>query len=282
MGTSKSDPGPTGDMPLLPPWAPELPEPPEPPEDDQDDLLEPAAPQDLFDDTPRWTPPRKAMNRLAGSASGGARARREAATAVGGVVRALGGARGATRRAVAGRETAGRLAAFFATAATEGVAGAVRLFSLEAYLGAPVEVFLGALLDALAPDGGLTEDAVARAAAADTVDDLFDRLGVTSGGLEALDQLTSEVVGTALQLFIANYALRRALQTLSNRIEERAVTPERAVRVERLVREYVHDTVAFDIGGRDSATVDWRGAEGRALVTRVFEDAFALLEAALE
>lgn len=299
MGTSKSDPGPTGDMPLLPPWAPELPEPLEDgdPEDGDDasdaqadDADADSAPEEpdpgaeettatLADPLP-WNAPRRAMNRLAGSAYTGDRARREAGDAVRGVVRALGGARGAARRAIAGRATAGRLAEFLAAAASQGVAAAARLFQLDAFLGGSVEVFLDRLVAALAPDGALTEDAVARAAAADTVDDLFDRLGVTVEGIGALDRLTPDAVATALRLYVANYALRRALQTLSSRIEERAITPERAVEVERQVRGYVHDTVDFELGGRDPASVDWNGAEGRALVARVFDDAFALLESA--
>ena len=298
-------------MPLLPPWAPVLPDaqegPDEPREDDAEEVMDAAGESDgdaeksadgdvdaadvedagagdaqtgtLAEPRP-WNAPRRAMNRLAGAAYSGVRARREVAGIMRGVVRALGGARGATRRAVAGRATAGRLADFLATAATRGFAEAARLFRIDAFLGGSVEVFLERLVAALAPDGALTEDAVALAATADTVDDLFDELGVTEEGLGALDHLTSDTVATALRLYIANYVMRRALQLLSSRIEARALTPERAVEIERQVHDYVHDTVAFELDGRDPATVDWAGGSGRALIARVFEDAFALLEAA--
>ena len=288
MGTSKSNPGPTGVNPLLPPWAPEPVFPTGEPEQssleseagEAPEQTGPADPADQFRAPGSWGVPRRAIGQLSAGPGTGSRGRTLTQRTVSGAVRALGGARGATSSARAGRAAAQRYGAFLATTATRGLAEAARAFGLDAYLGADVEVFLARLAEALAPDVGMMENDVAAAALSRALDDLFDRYAVAEGGLAALDRLTPDSVAEALQSFVAHYAFERILEALSSRIENRAISPERAVEVERQVWEYVVDTVAFETEGRDLLAIDWRGAEGKDLVEGVFRDGFAVLKAA--
>jgi hypothetical protein len=312
MGTSRSDPGPTGDRPLLPPWAPDLPPFPEPDEDpeyapdgdpgdpgdqDGDDVpgepdvsgdgpdqaidaipLDPLDPLDL--DGPSWNGARRTIGSLAGSAHTGERARDYVQRAVSGVVRGLGGSLGATRSAIGGRAAARNVAAFLAAVATTGVAGAARAFRVEAYLGGDVTLFLAGLVDALAPAGGTTEDAVARAAVALTLEELLTEYAIGEDGLAGLEQLAPAAIDHVIETLIANYAAERALQTLSSRIEARSVTPERAIVIEAQIRDFVRASVELEFRGRDPRRVDWMGRQGDQIMAQLFHDAFAVLQAA--
>jgi hypothetical protein len=197
-------------------------------------------------------------------------------------VRSLGGSHGATASARAGRRTAGRLAAFFATTATVGVATAAREFGIGNFLGADVEVFLAALADALAPEGALTEDAIARRAALSALDDLFDRFGVIRDGIDALNRLTPDAVHIALERYAAHYVFERILQALSSHIENNSISSTRAIEVERIVWAYIESEVTLEAGGRDFRSVDWRGAEGHQLLGSIFERSFAIVERAAD
>lgn len=309
MGTSRSDPGPTGDRPLLPPWAPDLPPFPDPNEDpdttpvedpgdpdgedapDEPDVssnggdevidtiaLDPLDPLDP--EGPSWNGARRAIGSLAGSAHTGERARGYARRALSGVVRGLGGPFGATRSAIGGRVAARKVAAFLAAVSTAGVAAAARAFRVEAYLGGDVALFLAGLVDALAPAGGATEDAVARAAVALTLEELLTEYAMGAGGLAGLEQLAPAAIDHVIETLIANYAAERALQALASRIEARSVTPERAIVIEAQIRDFVRASVDLEFRGRDPRTVDWMGGQGEQIMARLFHDAFAILQAA--
>lgn len=302
MGTSRSDPGPTGDRPLLPPWAPDLPQFPDPDENpadppDDDDLpdepevsgdgggqvidtipLDPLDP--LGPDGPSWNGARRTIGSLAGSAHTGERAGDYSRRALAGVVRGLGGSQGATRSAIGGRVAARNVAAFLAQVSASGVTAAARAFRIEAYLGGDVTLFLAGLVDALAPAGGTTEDAVTRAAVALTLEELLTEYAIGADGLAGLERLGPADIDHVIETLISNYAAERALQTLSSRIEARSVTPERAIVIEAQIRDFVRASVELEFRGRDPRTVDWMGRQGEQIIAQLFHDAFAILQAA--
>jgi hypothetical protein len=136
---------------------------------------------------------------------------------------------------------------------------------------------LAAILNALAPAGTTDDDATARRATNETLTELFERYGVVEQGLDRLNSMDADGVRDAIQSSVGSYVYQRWLLDLSKSIEERSISADRAVRLERDVKVYVRDLVELQLADRDVLTMDWNGAEGRLLAQEVYEQAYALL-----
>jgi hypothetical protein len=224
-----------------------------------------------------------AMSRLAASGRHGADAARGVAAVGSRYVQAQGGARGATRAAVAGRRGAVALGRFLSDAATRGVSAAMRAFNISSFTGQPVETLLEALVNALAPTGVGIEEEVARRAMAETLDDLLERC-VNADGVVDLDRLSENLSFDILVDYLAHYIDVRLMQALSDRNEVKSSGSVDAIATEADVRQYIRDTVKCDLDsatedGRSIANIDWSGPEGRAFIDRIFIQAHSLLQA---
>src|SRR5579871_6380929 len=188
MGTSSSYNGPTGNPPLLPPWAtdpllpplllPEDPPPvtpplPLPPDQQTSPIPDSVSPQIITPGiTPNgtWRAPKIAIGRFA--RGGGMSA---AGSALRSYVRAHGGARQAAATAVAGRAATGRLGRFLADTAQRGIVQAANRLGLTNLVGRDAQLVLAAFIDLLLPPGALREQAVSRQAGIETLEALFER-----------------------------------------------------------------------------------------------------------
>lgn len=276
MGTSSSYGGPKGVTSLLPPWAEpadEVPpaEPPAPPP--ADGTEQQPAPAPAVPGVP-WGQPKNLTSRWArGTSSGGpARALRS-------YVSASGGGRGAARRAVAGRATAQRLGGFLAAGVGGGFAAAAAAIGLTTFIGRDADALLNELVDRLAPDGALLDDAAARQAAILTWEEVFERLDVAGAGFAALDRIDRAMMEDIVRGFVTHYVAERFLQELGDCIDRGAISAAAANDLYREVRDFIRETVRLDFGGVDLVATDWDGDAAQTRVEGVFAAAYGFIEA---
>lgn len=284
MGTSSSYGGPTGTSALLPPWAQpngDVPDgsdgDPNQPDDNGAGQTNGDSPKPAEPPTPIHTNFRSAkgsMTRFAGSGDG--RAARRAARAY---VRSRGGARGAATAATAGRAATGRLAGFLANVVNAGAETATRMVGLARIIGENADTAFAAIANALAPSGATLEEAAARKAVNEALCILYTKYDLEDGDLGKLDALDADTVAEALRASVVGYVYHRWLEELGRRIEQRAVTPHEAVQLEKQIRDLVTEAVKLDFSTVDPLNVDWNGAEGRRIVERIYQEAYAVLEA---
>ena len=200
----------------------------------------------------------------------------------------MGGARRAAQSSPAGRQTAGRMATFLSGVATGGIAGAARMFGIEAFLGRSADVFLLQLGDVLAPAGALTEDAIARDALDDTLQELYEQLDLARDGVEALDRMTPAVMADALLRYVTNYIYARVIHALTAHIHAKSPTVTRMCEIEQTARYYIEDAVRLDIDttvffGSSGAALagGWDAREGQHVIDRLFEESYRVVEAGL-
>lgn len=290
MGTSTSHGGPKDRPALLPDWALPTPIPPNPPAVPPDDTPlstptplppHPAAPPLNPPPTPtygplvgapRWTRAGRSLGRVA--ASGGGRSVGRSAQRY---VRALGGARRAAASSTGGRRATSRFAGFLSDVARGGVADALSKLGLGSVIGRDLDSVIAAVADAVCPTAAGREDVAAREATAEALEEVFAGAIGDGGDLMQLDSMTPEGVGRAVESMVASYIYNRWLGDLGAKIEEKAISPQAAVRVERRMREFIRDAVKIDLQARDPLTIDWRGAEGRTMMERIYREAFVVI-----
>jgi hypothetical protein len=301
VGTSKTNPGPSDRKRLLPDWAqgdngspdgadgggPNSPEDNTPNPDtssdaaggndadggtDSTDGPTAATGQPSGSTTGPWTAARRAMTSAAKSGSGGGLQRAARRYVV-----AKGGHKKAASTATAGRVATAGLGSFLSDVATRGIAEATRAIGLTAIIGERVDVALAAIVNAIAPSGTTDEEAVARRATNETMKELFERYGVTDGGLETLNAMTPDVIAETLELSVSSYVYQMWLFELSQKIETRSISEKEAVRLERDVRTFVTELVHLNLDGKSAIGRDWAGGEGRTFVMTIFDAAYSLL-----
>jgi hypothetical protein len=219
-----------------------------------------------------WT---SAKVRMSAYASSGGKGRlRNAARRY---VRARGGSKRAAASATGGQAATAGLGGFLADVANRGFAEATTSLGLTNLLGQPVEAALAAMLNAIAPAGATADDITARRADADALAVLFQRFKAQEGGLAKLNAMDAGAVKDVIQVSVASYIYHRWLLDLGKRVEERAVSPKQAVKLEREVKEHVKNLVKINLHGRDVLKIDWHGAEGRQFTQQIYEEAYELL-----
>ncbi len=287
MGTSSSWGGPTGDNPLLPPWADEL-----FPDDYGEPFGEPAGDGDAQQDgdgqpgeSPRPTalPPERVVSWGTVKGAMSRFARGTSSKGLSPVFRRYVGARHGPRMeshtAFSGRRVTQGFGGFLADVARGGFAAAARAIGLGDFLGRDAEFVLATFVDLLAPDGALLEDAAARKALIETTFDLFERFNVEEEGMAALDGLDADGMKEVVCMFVTNYVYERFLLELANCIERGSHSEREANQLTEQGKDFVEGEVRCELGEVDLLTLDWRGEEGQRVVRGIYERAYSLLGA---
>jgi hypothetical protein len=136
---------------------------------------------------------------------------------------------------------------------------------------------MSAVADAICPAGADREEVAAREATSEALEVVFAQVITTGADIDQFDAMTADGVRTAIEAMIASYIYNRWLGDLGVKIEEKAMSPQQAVRVEQRMKEFIRDAVKLDLQQRDPLRVDWRGAEGQQLIERIYDDAFAVI-----
>lgn len=275
MGTSTPYAGPTGTSPLLPPWADGAPGPDES-DESQGSGNGPDEPgsQPVPSRPPiSWAAPKTGLTRWARGT--GPRTLRPI---VRNYVGASGGPSTAARSAGTGRASTGRLGGFLSAGVRGGfAAAAATILGLRNLVGHDAQFVLAAVVDAIAPVGALREDAIARVAMIETLTELFEQCDVEAGGIAALDALDADGVGQVIMLSVVNYVYTRFQQELVSRIELNTTSERVANTLIAQAKEFFASALRLDLAGVDVLSIDWQGAEGQRVVTRLYEAAYALL-----
>ncbi|MFN0011728.1 MAG: Qat anti-phage system associated protein QatB [Phycisphaerales bacterium] len=188
---------------------------------------------------------------------------------------ASGGSGTATRRMAPSRTTAAGLVGFLQSARVQGVTEALRHLNLQELSGQPVEKIFVALADAICPDGGTIDEAIAREAFIETIAE------VVEAGLD-LAQMTADQMLEILEAFIANSIEAR----LHNDIGMKVVALPSDLAAIRRVQTQIHDFVrgaVHDAVHRTSQIFDGLvPARIEGLVREVYISAFDLMAAMAE
>lgn len=245
MGTSRPKPDASPKSPLIPPWADQDPVPPPPPEDPlpEDPVPEPEADPGLpadevvdgDDDDELAEPQRYRGFRIALSRFANSSTRDDARSALGRwATKSIGGGSAGARRVARAARTGGAALAGLARAgAGQGPdAGALDLRTLA---GQPVEVAIGAILDAFMPPG-ILDEVVARLA-------MEQALAEALGTADTFDPaaIDANAVRTAALAFIAELIFVQVAGDAGRSLT--AVGPVAAVQREADIRSLVREVV---------------------------------------
>lgn len=175
-----------------------------------------------------------------------------------------------------GRRSTAGLSGLLADTVRSGLATALTDRGLGHLLGLDLVSVLASLSDYLAPTGASLEEAAARSALTETLDEVFVEYELEERGLAALDQLNEPALASIIERSIANYISVRLLQQLVIEVEKATISEDDANRLMVETKDFIREIVKLDIQDMRVVDVDWAGPEGQALVRRWYEEGYRL------
>jgi len=221
-----------------------------------------------------WTNARRSLSQVVSGSGGRAGVSRAGRS----YVKALGGKRRATSSSGAGVRSTAALGGFLASVASTGLAETLRSQGLGHLVGETIDVVFAAICDLIAPAGGPLQDNVARESITEALEQLYDKLILDGTDATAIEEFSGPEIQQATETAIAAYVYNRWLLELGVKIEQHAITADRAVKLERDMKSYINDAVKLDFKNVNIMQLDWRGGAGVELIERLFEEAYSVLE----
>lgn len=163
-------------------------------------------------------------------------------------------------------------------AAREGTQAALKKVGLEDYLNQSAEVVLSALCDILSPAGTTRDDVATRQAMATVLGELYEELDEEGLEFSSLDSLNEERLTGIIRSFVAESIFRRWINDLGRCIERNAISEGEAVRLEREIRDWIHETVKLDLSGTNMLQADWQSREMNNTMDRIYKEAYGFIE----
>lgn len=221
--------------------------------------------------TPEWARAKSTMTRFVNQGGVGPTQLSDVTSAY---VRALGGAKQAASSS-ASRAVAQKLGGFLSSMSRAGLGEALRQIGLSDLVGQDASTTLSALVDRLAGTGNTLDEEVARRAATEVLVEVLEHAETDAEIDELYGQgLGQERIEELMEKFVSFSIYERLLQRLGDRIDDASVPTVEKQRREEQIGDFVEQNTRVHFGNIDVLSFDWGGDTGRALVDRIFEEAY--------
>jgi Glu-tRNA(Gln) amidotransferase subunit E-like FAD-binding protein len=273
MGTSKSNYGPSGGVPLLPDWAVAPPN-----NKDKDTIpdlsnLPKPQPDQLKPTTDVWRPVRTSFSSYLKNPSP-----KKLNRTIKRYVIASGGSKGISRSVVAGRTTARKFGKFLSDIVVHGSDEAIKQLGILDFTGKSSEFVFAKLAEALSPDGNVLDDSYARSAISDTLSKIYEEFEIEGKSLDELDNLNTDQAKELMESFLASYIFERLISELGRTLINKDYSSKEVVEKEFEIEEYIMEEVKLELQDFDVTHIDFMTSKGDKLISKIFSNAYSIFE----
>ena len=228
MGTSTGNLGQSGNTPLVPSWL----------NDDQSAQQQgQAQPAELqLADPKRFSSARGNFTRYVNSGGSGSGSLRRATSSY--IRHSLGGSKNATTRLGSARSSTVRLISVFNSFLDRGVAETSRDYELGDIIGKSASDVLIRIMDFVCPDGGRTDEGIARDSYVEALSSLPD------WGDKAIESLTPSEFLAFTEIYMANVIEERLVNDIGNKSFALPKDVEQVESLQRQLKEYIKGAVS--------------------------------------
>jgi len=281
MGTSTSNRGQNGNTPLVPSWLgdndgdqqpgqplPGQPQPGQPlPGQPQPARPRPEQPQPV--DPKRFSAPRSNFTRYVNSGGSGGGSLHRATSNY--VRHSLGGSQNATTRLGSARNSTARLVSVFSSFVNRGVTETSRDYKLGDIIGKSASDVLLRIMDFVCPDGGSTDEGIARNSYIEALSTLPDWEEKT------IESLTPPEFLAFTEIYMANVIEERLVNDIGSKL---FALPDDVAQVESLQRQlkdYIKGAVSDSVSKLDIDIRSIDTSQTKAIVDSIYRTAYDIL-----
>jgi hypothetical protein len=271
MGTSTSNRGQNGNTPLVPSWLGENDGDQQPgqPLPGQPQPAQPQPEQPQLADPKRFSAPRGNFTRYVNSGgSGGGNLHRATSDYV---RHSLGGSQNATTRLGSARNSTARLVSIFSSFANRGVAETSRDYKLGDIIGKSASDVLLRIMDFVCPDGGRTDEGIARNSYIEALSTLPDWEDKT------IESLTPAEFLAFTEIYMANVIEERLVNDIGNKL---FALPNDVAQVENLqgqLKDYIKGAISDSVSKLNIDIHSIDTSQTKAIVDSIYRRAYDIL-----
>ncbi|HEY8803949.1 MAG TPA: Qat anti-phage system associated protein QatB [Clostridium sp.] len=261
MGTSNSNQGQKGGTPLVPSWL------------DDDGTNGDIEPEDRpippLGDNERFRIPRGDFTKYVNSSGRNGTYLHKAVN--GYVNNSLGGAKNATSRLGAAKASSGRLISIFNGISNSGLNSTLEEHGLGTLIGRSVnEIFIG-IVDFICPDGGSTDEGIARSSFIETLS-ILDELGITD-----IDEMNENQFLTLTETYISNVIQARLINDIGNKSINLPDDIGTVDAIQNQIGAFIQGAVCDAIVQLDMSIRNITPEETRNIVEKIYETSYTIL-----
>lgn len=258
MGTSTSNPGQNGRTPLVPSWLNS--------DDEYMDNNKPIPPQA---DSDRFRIPRNNFTRYVNEGGRSTRNLHKATSKY--ITQSLGGAKNATSRLGSARNSTERLVSFFSSVTNNGLSQTSQRYGLGDLIGKNAkDVFLH-IIDFVCPDGGSTDEGIARNSYIETLMTLSDLNNKT------IESLTQDEFLAFTKTYMTNVIQERLINDIGNRSISLPDDISTVETIQSQIKEFIYGSVSDAISDLNIKIKNIDTYQTRDIVDKIYEKAYSIL-----
>lgn len=268
MGTSSSNNGPSGPIPLLPDWN----ENDSDQNQDNNDNSE-SGKKNVVPLTSNWSGAKRSLGNFSKNPT-----RTNFNRAARSYVKASGGSRNVAQSAHYGKVSAGKVVTFLNDVRQAGIGGVSDSLGLGDIQEQSVEQIFNKLADSLSSSGGTDEETLARNAVIEALGKIYEDFDLENNSLESLNQVTEEQSQQYLEYYISAYVYERWLHELGVKMEEKEISSSQIVNAEKIAYDFIQSSVNLKLDDYNLSAFDYSTPLGKAIVDEVFIQAYTIIE----
>jgi hypothetical protein len=270
MGTSTSNRGQGGRTPLIPSWLDndEIGNPPSanpvaPPTQDSNNLE--TAPNQP--DPKRFAVPRRNFTRYT-NGGGDGNLRRAASSYV---RRSVGGSQNATKRLGAARSSTARLFSVVGGFASGGVRATAALYHLGDLIGKNARDAFLRIMDFVCPDGGTTDEGIARSAYIEALSTMPDWES------KQIDDLTADEFLAFTEIYMANVIEERLINDIGNKVFSLPSDIAQIDNIQGQIKDFIKGSVSDAVSQLNVDIKNIDSSQTQSIVDSVYKTAFDIM-----
>lgn len=256
MGTSTSNRGQSGKTPLVPSWL-----------DDNDADQQPGQPQQ--GDPKRFSAPRSNFTRYVNSGGSGRGSLHRATSNY--IRHSLGGSHNATTRLGSARNSTVRLVSVFNSFVSRGVAETSRFYKLGDIIGKSATDVLLRIIDFVCPDGGNTDEGIARTSYIEALSTMPDWEN------KNIESLTPSEFLAFTEIYMTNVIEERLVNDIGNKLFS---LPNNLAQVESIqvqLKDYIKGAVSDSVSRLNIDIRSIEASQTKSIVDSIYRTAYDIL-----
>lgn len=192
-------------------------------------------------------------------------------------VRASGGSKVASSKAISGRSATIQLGKFLSSIVRDGIYKTLESLHID-YIGKSVETLLSEIVNLISPNSTTKEDAAARNALIEVECKMYEFIVENEMDLEALDTMNGVLFDEIMSSYVTVYIFEKMLNDLHSRFEKYGDDTQVALQKEKEFRQFIQVSVELKLKDAKLSKLDYQDKSIDRIVKELYAECYRVLE----
>jgi len=192
-------------------------------------------------------------------------------------VKASGGSKVASSKAVSGRGTTIQLGKFLSSIVRDGIYKTLESLQIN-YIGKNVETLLSEIVNLISPNSSTKEDAAARNALIEVECKMYEFIVENEMDIKSLDNMNEVMFDEIMGSYVTAYIFEKMLNDLQSRFEKYGDDTQVTLQKEKEFRQFIQISVELKLKDAKLSKLDYQDKSIDRIVRELYAECYSILE----